>query len=441
MATLSSSGIGSGLDVNGLVTQLVAAERQPQQQRINTSEAKANVRLSALGSFRAALAGLQTAARALDGNSDFGRVLRVNVDATAPFTGRASSSAVAGSYDVEVLALARTHKLASGTVASAATPIGPGSLNFTVNGESMTVSLGNASDTLADLRDAINAATDNPGVNASLVHETGGTRLVLTARQPGLAAAVAVSGTLLSFSEVQPAADAQVRIDGFDVQAAGNTVTNAVDGLTLELTKAEPGRVVRMEIQPDRDAAAQALRNFTSSYNAMSTALVALSRYNPETRTAAALNGDSSVRSVLQQLRSMLGGDADSYERLRALGLSAATDGSLQLDESRLQQSLASNPALLRDSAGGSSGLATQMLTVLDGYLGTGGRLETATQTVRGELRSLDQQKLALNRRMSQMEQRYRAQFTALDGLISQLQSTSQFLSSQLASLTTQQRQ
>ena len=436
MASISSSGIGSGLDVNSLVTQLVSAEKQPAQSRLDASQSKAQVRLSALGSFRGALATLQSALTELKGNGAIGSMTATASD-TSLFSASAAGAA-AGSYSVEVRALARANKLASAPVASANTPLGSGGMTLSVGGQSFTVNLSSGSDTLADLRNAINNASDNKGVVATIINESGGARLLLTARQTGLVNAVSVSTSLASFSEIQSALDAHVRVDGYDAYSAVNSVSGVIDGVTLNLLKAAPGSTATLNVGADNKTAADAVQKFVGAYNALLVTASSLSRYNASTHTASALTGDSTVRSAGQQLRSIIASaveGAGGLTHLSQVGITTGADGSLKLDSAKLGKAIGSDYAAVNKLFSGADGYATRLDKLLDGYLDSGGRIEAATKTVQGQLEDIGNQKEALDRRMSMAEARYRAQFTALETLMSQLQTTSSFLTNQLAAL------
>jgi len=435
MASISSAGIGSGLDVNSLVTQLIAAEKQPAQQRLAAVESKAQVRLSALGSYRAALANLQSAAAALKTGGALSALSATSSD-TSLFSASASGAA-SGSYGVEVVSLARANKFASGTYASASTVLAAGDVTLAVGGESFTVSL-SGSDTLADLRDAINAASDNKGVTATIVNETNGSRLLLTAKQTGLDNAVSVTASPVSFTETQPALDAHVRVDGYDAYSAVNSISGVIDGVTLNLIKAAPGTTATLDVGVDAKSAADAVQKFVGAYNALIVTANSLSKYNTATNTAAALTGDVTVRSASQQLRSILSSaitGGGGLTQLSQLGITTATDGSLTLDSAKLTEALGDDFSAVQKVFSGSDGYATQLDTLLDGYLDTGGRIEAATKNEQARIDDIGEQKEALDRRMSMAEARYRAQFTALDTLMSQLQTTSEFLTNQLAAL------
>jgi flagellar hook-associated protein 2 len=171
--SITASGIGSGIDIDGLVRQLLAAEAQPAQLRISQREARLQSRLSAFGQFKSALDQLRSALAGLTSTATFnGRTAQV-ADETL-LTVQADSSAATGSYGVEVLRLAAAHKLASAPVAAATTAVGYGTLTIAAGGTSFDVEITSGAPSLADIRNTINSAPDNTLVTATLVTANGG---------------------------------------------------------------------------------------------------------------------------------------------------------------------------------------------------------------------------------------------------------------------------
>lgn len=435
---LSSAGIGSGLDVTGLVQQLVSAERAPQANRLQTTKSQINVTLSALGTFKGGLTQLQSAVDALKGAGGALGKATASVSAEGHFTASTTASAVAGRYDVEVLRLAQPHKLASSTFSGgAANVVGEGTVTIGVGDKNFTVTMAAGTNTLADLRDAINKATDNPGVNATLLTEDGGTRLVLTSRETGTAKALTVDTALFSTQQVQAATDAQIRIDGFTHTSGSNTVSGALQGVTLNLTKAEEGKTLSLDIAADNTAASDAIQNLVRAYNAVVAVVKKHASYDTATKTGGALMGDVAVRTSMQQLRGVFGGahGEGSLTMLSQLGITTATDGTLSVDSAKLTEALSTKREAVTALFSGTGGMASKLSTVLDGHLGTSGRLTAQTDRLQERLDGIADQTAALDRRMAAVEARYRRQFTALDTLVGQMQTTSSYLTQQLANL------
>lgn len=258
MASLSSAGIGSGLDVNGLVTQLVAAERAPADLRLSRAEATVKAQISAFGAIRSALAGLESALKKFDGTgADLGRKVAVGTD--AGFSATAGAGAAPGSYRIAVERLATAHKLQSAPVAADA-QVGTGTLTIQVgDGEPLQVAIAEGKGSLAQIRDAINAQAGGQGVAATVVRGDAGDVLVLSSTRPGSdnAMTVAASGgdgglaalaTGTGLNEVVAAGDAQITVDGISRTVSGNSVGDAITGITLDLTKAKPGEAFTLDL-------------------------------------------------------------------------------------------------------------------------------------------------------------------------------------------------
>ena len=442
MAAITSAGIGSGLDVASIVSQLVAAERSPADQRISIATTRANTSISALASFRSALASLQGAARALlpgsNGSaSSLGKLAATPVKADY-FTATAENKAVAGSYSVEVLSLAAANKRASDLYANSSAVVGDGDVTLTVAGKSFTVTLASPANTLADLRDKINAATDNSGVGAAIVSDGSGARLVLSSRSTGTANAVSVSSAIFNTTESQPAADAVVKVDGFTTTSSTNTVTTAVDGLTLNLVKAEPGTITDLNVSLDQKASEAAVATFINAYNNVVKFIASQTKFDPVAKTAGILLGDSTVLSATQQLRSVIGGSADSagaFQTLSALGITTSSDGTLVSDPAKFNKAVSTDFAAVQRLFAGDDGIATKLAALTKTLLADDGQLKAKTDGLNARVKDLGKQQIAVDTRIAAFEARTRAQFTALDSLMAKLGTTSSYLAQQLANL------
>lgn len=433
---MAVTSVGSGIDVNSLVSQLVAAERAPAAKRLSTLQSKTQLRLSAMGTLKSALSELQTAVKALKKD---GVLSTPTATSSKPetFTASTTSKAVPGSYSMEVVSLAQAHKLVSAPLASADTDLGAGTAQITVGSESFTVTLSATDNSLADLRDAINKASDNVGVTATIVNESGGSRLLLTSKDTGVANQITVNSSLVAFSEKQPAADAHVLIEGYDVYSASNNVTGAIDGVTIKLLKAEPGTTLQLDVAVDSKAVTTAIEAFVTKYNAATSAINTNTRYDATSKQGGALNGDPTVRAASGQLRGVFGDEVagGSYEYLSEIGITTKSDGTLALDSGKLAEALAADYDGVKALISGDDGYAARLEVALDDIIGTDGRFGAATKSLQARLKDIDRQEDALDLRMESVSARYMKQFLALDTLMTQLGSVSNYLSQQLSAL------
>ncbi len=443
---LQSPGLGSGLDVNSLVTQLVAAERAPAQQRLTRAESGLDAKISALGTLRGALSTFQGAVGALRNES---QLLVRKTEASDPGALRASatSSAAVGTYSVEVLSLASAHKLASAAYAggSGAT-VGTGTLDFQQNGRSFAVTV-TAGTTVAQLRDAINAATGNSGVRASVVQADDGARLVLSAKDPGSAEAIRVTasgaaggldalvfdpGISTPMSVLTPAANAQAKVEGFTVSAAGNTITGAIEGVSLDLLAAKPGTAVSLTVSADNTVLRERVGKLVTEFNSMTATLSRLRAVDPATRNGGPLVGDSALLGIESRMRRDLVAEApvsgSAPRTLSAIGVRMGADGRLAIDEARLTAALRDDPAAVARVFAGDGGIAARLHTTVSGAVAAGGQVAARTESLQAQKRDVQRAKDTLDMRMKALEARYRAQFTNLDSMLSGMQTTGNYL-------------
>ena len=456
MASITSTGIGSGLDISGLVQNLVNAEGSAKTTQLNKREAAFQARLSAYGSFRAAVDKLRNALGPLQ--SEDGLAARAATSADPElYTATATSAAATGSFDIEVERLAAAQKLRSAAYATSTTAVGTGTLVVTVGGKSLTLSIDSNNGTLAGIRDAINGAAGNPGVNATIVGGVNGAQLVLTASSTGAAGSITVAqsggdgglaalayvagGTSNGLTEVTAAADARIYVDGVAVTSATNTFTGVIDGLTLEVKSVStPGETTRLTIATDPAAVKTRIGAFVSAYNALVQSMRSLTSYDAKTGVAGALLGDGTYREFAESVRRLLsepmataGGRTAT---LAELGVTRALDGTLEVSDARLTAALASGfddvSTMLADA---NRGLGTRLDALLERYVATGGAIDVRTRGLQASIDGIDDQRTALQERLAAYETRLRAQFNALDSLVSRLRSTGDFLTQQLASI------
>jgi flagellar hook-associated protein 2 len=454
MAGIQASGVGSGLDINSLVSQLVSAENASRSAPILRREAAATTKISALGTLKGALGAFKGALTPLRNLDVFAARKATSADATR-FTATASSAAAAGSYDIEVLNLASAHRLASNPYLEGAdTAIGYGSLAITVGDDSFDVEIPQDANTLEDIRDAINNSSDNSGVQATLLNGTEGTRLILTSRKTGAEHAIKIvasggdgglaalnydpAGTM-NLIQKDEAKDALVNISGFPVSSSTNTIGDAVEGVTINLLKAEVGVKTTLNISFDTASVTTRIQTFVTEYNNMQAAIAKLGSYDANSKTAGPLLGDSLLRGIEQDMRrgltdpvTELTGD---YSMLASVGITTTASGTLELDTAKLQKALDTDPDAVAHLFGSENGVAARMYAQVDARLASGSDLDSRNSSLKRDLDRIADDKEALALRMEQVEARYRKQFTALDSLLAQLQTTSSYLAQQLANV------
>ena len=454
MAGLSAPGLGSGLDVNNLVTQLVAAERSPVEQRISRTQTGIDSKLSALGVLRGVLSTLQSSVGALRTETQVLARRAVSSDPTI-LRATASTTAPVGTYSVEVLSLATTHKLVSEPYAGGSgSLVGTGELTFTQNGQEFVVAA-TAGMTLAQLRDAINTAPDNRGVRASIVQADDGARMVFTAAASGSAQAINVQvrppngalnileynpgqgqGQMPPMSVLSAAADAQVKIEGFAVSAAGNTVAAAIEGVTLDLLTSKPGTTVTVTVSPDVASVKEKIAKFVTDYNNAAGTMASQRSFDGGTRKAGPLLGDSTLLGVESRMRRDITGVIQplpgSPSTLSAIGIGFGVDGRLVINDGKLTAALQSDAAGVAKVLAGDGGIAKRLYDTIEGAIGLGGQVVGRTDSLQTQRRDLQKQREALEVRMQLVEASYRRQFGALDAMLTDMQATGRYLAGAL---------
>jgi flagellar hook-associated protein 2 len=455
MAGLSSSGVGSGLDINSLVSQLVAAEKATPQKQITRQQTSTVTTISALGSLKGALGGFNTSLTQLKTIEAFSGRL---ASSSKPefFTATASSTTAPGVYEIEVVQVASSAQIKSNQFAGGAgQTVGTGTLTINVGAKNFQVAIDPAHNTLAGIRDAINQASGNTDiVRATIVNATDGAHLVLTGTATGEANAITVAqadgdGGLAGLvynptlttnyaPDSRIAQDSIVAVAGFAKHSATTTVTDVIDGVSLTLLKQDPGTIHTLTVATDTGTVTTRIKNFVDQYNAMVGTLSGLRSYEPTTKVAGPLLGDAMLRGietdVRRQLTSTTSGSA-VFQTLASIGITTQKDGSLLLDNAKLTASLNSNFDEVAKLFGGENGVATRLSAALTPRLAPDAEIDVRSKRLNQQSTDLQKKQAALDTRMAAVEARYKKQFNALDSLLSQLQSTSSFLTQQLSSI------
>ncbi len=453
MASVTASGIGSGLDINSIVSQLVSAERAPQATRLDSKEALIQARLSAFGSLKSSLTTFQNSLSALKSADTFSKRSATSSD-TAAFTATTTSAAAAGTYTVKVEQLAAKHTIASAAYADGDAVVGSGVLNFSQNGESFSVTIADGEDSLTAIRDAVNGASDNTGVAASIVTDQDGAHLVFSSSKTGLDNAISIeavpggSGDLSALSytagnftmtEKAEAKDSIVVVDGFTLNSANLKFEGMIEGITIDIKTAKPGENLSLTVKHDTAAVKKSIEGFVTGYNNLMTTLNDLTAYDPEADTAGLLQGDSTTRSIANRIRqemsTLVGGLGVELDSLAELGITTIDKGKLTLDATKLASVLDSDFANVAGVFSGENGYATRLDSVIGNITAGGGILENRTDGLKAQVERINDQRETLDRRIVAIEARYLAQFSALDTLLGQLNSTGTFLTEQLANL------
>lgn len=467
MAAITSLGSGSNLDLEGLLTKLVSAERDPQKKLIDNSKALATATISALGSLKSKLSAFQTAQAKLKDASFFTGKTATSAD-TSRFTVSATGTAAAGSYNVGVINLATANKIASGNFANPATTVGNGTLTIGVGGSTFDVTVtAGANDTLQGIANSINNAATNTGVKASILTVSdglGGTgtvsKLVLTANKTGTSSQISVAVTdgdstntdntglsqlyylkgdaASQQSQVNPAQDATITVDGFAATSSTNVFSSVIEGVTITAVKAATDPLnpsAALTVAADTTSVQTAIQAFVTSYNDLTKTFSSLTTYNKDSNSGG-LSADSSLLAIRSKLKQIIAnpvtGAPNDFNTLAFLGISTNKDGTLSSDSTKLSSALTNRLSDVAKLFSGSDGVSGKFDSLIGDLVSSSGIFQTRENALNDQLSRLTDQQTKLDLRIESFTKRYRAQFTALDSLVNQLNSTGTFLTQQL---------
>lgn len=560
---ITASGLATGLDVESIVTSLVNSERGPLN-LLTAQKTAVQSQVSAFGTLKSSLSTFQTAISALATSSKFD-VQATKLSDSTSFTATANGKASNTDYTVKVNQLAQNHKIASSGFATTDTVIGTGSLtiefgtfvpavttvptapaSFTPNASvtPTSITIDSSNNTLSGIRDAINAA--NAGVTASIINDgsTNGNRLVITSKSTGETNSVKITvadttdgsntdasglsrlaydpmlaaGSGNNLTQLQAAQNALINVDGIDITKPSNTITDALQGVTFNLLKVSTSSI-NMNISTDSAAIETSVNAFVKAYNDLNTTLTNLTKYDAATNTASPLLGDSTTRSIINQIKNTMVKTlttGNSLNTLSQIGVAFQRDGTLAVDSTKLKAAITDKPTEIAalfattakstdpqvtfvsstsktqagtyavnmtqigsatvnaagtingvaangiesnlvgvtgDASEGlnlritgttlgsrgtvtvSIGFAAQLNSIMTEIMKSDGILTAKTNGLNSSITRITKQQEAQNDRLEQIEKRYREQFTRLESTISSLNSTSTFLSQQLAAI------
>ena len=421
--------------VSSLTTAFGAAQTSQLTNQQNTLDSQ----VSAYGTFTAALDTLKLSLPALEDPSQLAAFAASVADKNIA-SATTNSDAVAGTYSLQVNNLATAATATSAPLSSSAA-VGTGTLTIAVGGASTAISIDSTNNTLAGIASAINSAPNNPGVSASVITTTGGSRLVLTGTQTGAANQITVTPSggdgglaALALSTV-PAQDASFSINGFGATSGSNVVSGAITGVTINLLQQSAAATpTTLTISPDTSSAQASIDKFVTALNGVLSSIQTLTAYDPSTQTAGPLNGNATLEAFQNQLQNILGKFASGnggVNSLTDLGINAGTDGTYATDDTKLGNALSASLASVGKLLGGTNGLATQISNLVDGYTKPGGLLATINQGLQTGLSNVSKQQTALAAQLAAYSAQLTAQYNAMDTAVALLKQTQTFLNAE----------
>jgi flagellar hook-associated protein 2 len=457
VASTSSSAAagGSVIDVSSLVSQLVTATYAAQSANNASQTSAVTAQISALGTLKSALSTFQSALSALDTPQSFNALAATSSD-TSAFTASAQSGAVAGTYNVAITQLAQAQQLVSKNVASDGnTAVGTGSLTLSLGSQSMNVNIDSTDNTLSGIAAAINSASGNPGISATVIQGSDGAHLVLasaltgggntitvsTSGGDGGLAQLAYSSTSTgNYTQASKPQDAIVSVAGVSYDSASNTVSNAISGVTLNLlSMPAAGTSTTLTVSNDTTTVASNISAFVAAYNTLVQQFSSLGGYDASSGTAGPMLGSALLSGIQSQIGQVVHGlisGASGYNSLASIGVTTQSDGTLALNTTTLQTALSSNFNAVSQLFSGTNGIGTQLNTQLTSDLAANtGPVDSYSKTLVQQNNQLSQQASDLTNEEAALTASMTEQFSALNTLLSQLQTTSAYLTQAFADL------
>ena len=460
MASISTLGVGSGLDLSGILDSLEAAQKSTLTP-ISTQQSSYTAKLSAYGTLKSALETFQTANTALN-KADLFTATSTTSSSTA-FSATTTGSAIAGKYTISITQLAQAQTLTTKTSQTdTKTAIASSDSVLTIQQgggkDPVTIDISAANSSLTGIRDAINNA--KAGVSASIINVGNGQyRLSVTSNDTGSdnAMTLSVSGdsALQSFMGYDPSAssngmeesvtaqNAKLTVNNVAIENSSNTISYALEDITLNLNDVTTGNQT-LTITKDTSKAESAIKAWVDAYNALQDTFSSLTKYTAvdagaesQDTSNGALLGDSTLRTIQTQLKTLLGNTHSSsdYKTLSQIGITTdASTGKLELSTDKLQVALKKDASGVGDmfiGDGKNTGVTTTIGNNLTSWLSTTGIIQAAKDGVSKTLNNLTEQYNAASDRIDTMMARYKAQFTQLDVLMNSLNSTSSYLTQQ----------
>lgn len=470
-SSVASSSVGT-LDVQSLVSQLMAVERQPID-KLNTKVTSYQTKISSFGTIKGLVSSFQTALRSLN---DRLQGFSATPSDTSIFSASAISTAAAGIYSLDITKLAQAQNLVAAGQASSSTVISNGTATtisfdfgtisggtltagvysgaiFTTNGSvSKSITIDATNNTLQGIRDVINTA--KMGVTATIVNDGSGTpyRLTLTSNNSGLSNSLKITtaggdgtiNTLLAYdpagvqnlNQTVAAQNAEFKVNGIAIIKPSNTITDAIQGVTLTLNKLTTSSA-SLTVARDTSAVSKAVSDFVDAYNALSSQLKSRSAFGNATTPAGALAGDGTLRLIQDQLRGILGTGASGgpLTSLAQIGVTSQADGTLKLDNSKLNAAMASNFSDVTNLLSSTTGFVTRLDAWSTSTLTPGGLIDTRTQSLNTSIKGYNDQISQLETRMKILQKQYTTQYSNLNLLLSRMNNTSTYLTQQFSKI------
>lgn len=447
MANITSLGIGSGLQLESIVEAYIDAEAVPQEIRLQEKEDRLSLELSGVGSFKSALSSFNDILEKLTKTDAFNKQVVTSSSSDIDVTSNGFASN--GNFNVEVNQLAKGTRLNSQNFTDSSAVVGSGTLTLANGTDTFDVAI-DAADNLSDIRDKINAQSENFGVTANIINGDTGSFLVFESKVTGLANALTVTTSDASLDGISTnnttsiaAQDAKITIDGTSISNSTNEFKNTIEDVTITANKVTTvGNPSVLSISQDTENGSELINEFIAGYNTLVNELTGLSAPKQ-----GRLAFDPNVRQVKRELADIaiqaVSGVTGSIGNLNDIGLEINRDGNMQIStfssenilsgQERLDNALENNLSDLGEVFASSGGIATQMAAIIDGYIASDGVLTQRQTSLNEQVSGITDEWTELETRLRSYEETLRKQFSFLDSTVSQYNATGEWLTSALA--------
>ncbi|MFS7246758.1 flagellar filament capping protein FliD [Rahnella inusitata] len=470
MATITSLGIGSGLDLSTLLTNLSTAEKA-RLTPITNAQSSNTAKLTAYGTLKSALSTFNDASKAM-ASADLYKSSTATSSLSSAVTVTTTAGAASGTYAIGVTQLAKAQSLISGVQPDTTTALGTTGSTRTLTiqqggtAKPLTINLTDAQTSLGGMRDAINNA--GGGVTASVLKVSDGSyQLIVSANNSGVNNAMSISVTgddklnsVIGYTagseatngmkQSVEAKNAKLTLNGTPIERDSNIVTDAPEGVTLNLlATTTTGNDASVTVTKDTTSAATAITNFVNAYNTLQDSFSSLTKYtavdaNTDTQNTnnGALLGDSVLRDIQVKLKSAISSAQGSgtFTNLAAIGITQdpTNNGNLKIDSTKLTAALKNNTVAVSQlivGDGKKTGIGTMVTNLATGFIATDGSIETAKTGINNTLKQLTKQYNSTNDSINDTIARYKTSFTALDVAMSKLKNTGDYLTQQFEAM------
>ncbi|SFB19213.1 flagellar filament capping protein FliD [Pseudomonas sp. NFPP24] len=449
MAGTTITGVGSGFDTQAIVKSLVDAERAPKQAQINIQSQKATTQLSSIGKIQAALDAFRGALANMGTDNSFSGLTGTSSDEKVA-TMTANQGAASGSFSLVVNQLATPSKLSTKSFASGQSTVvnsgtTPTTLTISQSGKNFDLKVP-AGATLQQVRDSINSQFGTAGLSANILTDSNGSRLILTSTNSGVGSDLTMSGNSgidTGYTVVSEPKNAKYTIDGIAAESKTNSITDAVSGVSIKLLSVSPlttpsdtastaRNALTISVSTSTTALKSGVKGFVDTYNALLKAMNAETKVTKDAAgnsVAATLTGDSTMRTLQAAIRNefnALSGNG-TLKSLAQFGVTTDQDtGALSIDAKQWDKAVLTNAADINSIFSGKNGLLARLTAATDGYAkASTGILATRSASLSDSLKDLNKQQVALDDRLTTMQDALTRKYTAMDTLVAQLRQQS----------------